>query len=508
MKRIGALCLCLLALAGVFAVGASAEDTAQTAVDDRLETVIDQAKSSYRRSLYAAGKSSFHGYCGLMTSHQLRALGINTWCIINDGNRQFDYYKDLEVTDGGYYITPYSAYDYSLEGALNTITRYGTRDAYNILVGFQWTSTEAGSRYGHAVLINGIVDGTVYFVESFDCSLDRYHPEGSVISCSISRFADYFGKWTKFDGIIHFGTGQYSDGCAEYGTDVTVQARFDSQLRSQPCLPEQNGCTLLRSVSAGERLRATGILENKQGDCYYRIEEDGRVGYIAAGAVCAQRADPEDLELVDAQFPDVVRGEQDGLSGTVIARHGGVAAVEAVVTDSVGKQVRSVRCGANGYRWELDSLNEQLSLHTLEPGYYTVELYAQCAQPALFGQELQTLTGRVRLQGQVVQVGGLIHNAKAHPALQKKVQQPYEGWVYENDRWYFYEDGAAVTGWLTHCGVQYYLDDTGAAVTGWQQVDGKTRYFSHTGGLVTGWLTQEGVTYALNVNDGTIEKAG
>lgn len=400
MKKIVSLILCLCLLAGmlVFPVGAEEESVRQQ--------VVEQAKQSYYRSLYSAEKESFAGFCGLMTSHQLYNLKINTWCITNDGNKQYDYYKDLDVTTGGYYPTAYGADRYSLKEALNTISRYGTRDAFNILVGFQWTNTEAGARYGHAVHINAILDGMCYFVESFDCYLNTMHPEGSVIICSIDDFVGYFERWTVFDGIIHFGTGSYSDSCDTVGTDVTVVTRFESQLRSQPCVVGQNDCVRLRSVDAGERLRATAILTDRLGQQFYQVAEDGAVSYIAAGAVCAVAVNPEDLILEDLYMPEFLPGQQrSNIRGAVIAKNGAVGAVEVLVTDENGQPALRERTEASGCYWDISCLNDSLCFDLLEPGIYTVEIYADSAAPVLVGGQIQARYSRVRLWEQKMLIG-------------------------------------------------------------------------------------------------------
>lgn len=401
MKRF----LCLLLCACLLAVAFCCPVSAQTEELSLREQVIGQAKSSYSRSRVTAEKESFNGFCGLMTSHQLYNLKINTYCISNDGNMQFDYYKDLEVTTGGYYPTAYGADQYTLEEALNAVSRDGMKDVFNILVGFQWSNTEAGSQYGHAVLINAILDGMCYFVESFDLSLNTYHPEGSVIVCSIADFAGYFAQWTAFEGIIHFGTGVYSDACDTVETDVTVQVRFESQLRSQPCLVGQNDCVRIRSVAAGEQLRATGILTDKLGQRYYRIEEGGVQTYIAAGAVCAQQVNLKDLVLEDPAAPRRYRGGPHMVSGTVIAKSGSISAVEVRVTDSAGVPALRERAEVQGSRVDVACLNESLYFDLLDPGSYTVEIYADSAMPVVVGGQIQMHYSRVRLWRQTMQTG-------------------------------------------------------------------------------------------------------
>lgn len=490
------LCLCLCLAAVPCLAGAEQEVLSKEA------QVMETARYSYTRSRATAGRTSFHGYCGLMVSHQLYNLGINDWCIIQDGKNQFDYYKTMEVTTGGYYIKAYYAEEGTLEEALNAATKNGTRDAYNLMVGFQWTNTEAGAKYGHVVLINAILDGTVYFVESFDLSLNRLHPEGTVVTCSISEFAEYFDKWTRYEGVISFGSGHYSDKCEETGTNVILQTRFDSVLRSEPCLVGTNGCTRLRDISAGERLHATAILED-EGELYYRIEEDGRTGYIAASATGVLRINAEDLNGVDVVIPEVSgQGEPCQLKGEICADNATVSAVEVMVTDSVGNLTLRERMETTGSRVSLEGLNEELYFDLLDPGVYWVEICAEVACPVVSGVQIRKQHQRISLWGQVLQVGGTLLNAKAQPVAQKTAVQEYEGWVWEEDKWYFYRDGQACTGWQRLCGVDYYLDETGAAVTGWQNIDGVMRYFSATGAVCTGWLTvDEKTTYRLD--DGT-----
>lgn len=498
VKKLLCLALCLCLVLTVLPCFASAEEEALT----KEEQVIQTARQSYLRSRATAGRTSFHGYCGLMISHQLYNLGINDWCIIQDGKNQFDYYKTMEVTTGGYYINAYYAEEYMLEEALNAATKNGTRDAYNLMVGFQWTNTEAGARYGHVVLINAILDGTVYFVESFDLSLDRMYPEGTVITCSIAEFAAYFDRWTQFDGIISFGSGHYSDKCQELGTNVFLQTRFDSVLRSEPCLVGTNGCTRLRDVAAGERLHATAILDD-DGKLYYRIREGDRTGYIAAGAVGVLRINPEDLDTGDIRFPEVIdQGERVTPQGTVYAENAAVSAVEILVTDSMENLVLRERLEVSGSRVSLEGLGELLYFDLLEPGVYWVELCADVECPAVMGSDTRKFNGRVTLWGQVLQVGGGLRNAKAQPTGQKSVAQEHEGWIWEDGRWYLYRDAQAVTGWVKQYGVSYYLDDTGAAVTGWQNMDGAMRWFSDTGAMCTGWLTLDGST-TYRLEDGT-----
>ena len=485
VKRVLAWVLCfilVLSLLPVAAFGAKKEQTKEDIL--RKKTAV-----CYARSLNASGRTSFEGYCGLMSSYQMWVEDINDWCVINDGKDQFDYYAQLDITSGGYQVRPYYASDYSLEEALNEVCRYGTKDVYNILVGFQSTDTEAGALYGHSVFINGIIDGNVYFTEQYESRFVSYKPEGQPIICPIARFAEHYDNYAAFEGLVWFGDGKYADSCESQGTNLLTTARFDTTLRSEPCVVGQNECWVLRSISGGERLRATAVVKNKAGDYFYQVQDGDLTGYIAAAALFVEKTDPLDLELKDEKLPGVVSGAYNaGIDGSVIARHGGIAKLGAVVTDSLGKQVRHVTAEVTGYRAELALLNQQLALDNLEPGHYKLELYAQNVVPAVVGGKEITLSGKLLLRSKVVQVGGIMHVAKAQPQLRRQVPQPDAGWVQMEDGWHYLREGESLTGWQTVYGVRYYFDADGAAVTGWQEVDGVTRYFSETGAMCTGWL--------------------
>ena len=99
------------------------------------------------------------------------------------------------------------------------------------------------------------------------------------------------------------------------------------------------------------------------------------------------------------------------------------------------------------------------------------------------------------------------------------------GWVQEADGWYYYENGAALTGWfldeengkwyflgengrmqtgwLTEGGKRYYLNPGGSMATGWKKIDGSWYYFNAGGSMAADWKQVGGKWYYLNP-DGTM----
>lgn len=416
VKRFLVTLICLAALLGGVCMTASA------ARDTRVDDLVLSAEESYTASIEYSGKESFHGHCGNMVSCQLFHLGINSWFVSNNGNDLFDYYAAMDKTSGGYYIKPYYLEDYSLQEALEHLCRYGTRDVYNILVGFQWTDTEAGSQYGHGVLINGIIDGTVYFVESFDFFLNGMHEEGSVVACSVEEFANYYAGWATYEGLIWFGNRQYADCCEEFDTDLIIEANLDIYLRSQPCSVGRNDCVALRRVAAGEQLHATDILINSRGNRFYRVADGDTVAFIPETAAAVVQVNLDALSLNELNIPRrIARGGAVKMAGQVQAVNTPISAVEITVSDMQGNVLLSARQDGCGFYQDLQKMSLSLDTQFLPEGAYLVQVYCECAYFVPAGQETVRQTERVRLVAQMMLVGRCDHRSVIQPVMNKVV---------------------------------------------------------------------------------------
>lgn len=495
MKKRIAAALAAALLMGLLPLQALALDTEETQAS-LIETVKQEASNSYYRSRRTAGVSSFHGKCGMMVGHQLYNLGINTKLRSFNGNDHYDYYEGRKVTSGGYYIQTYSSEQYTLGQALQALSHNGTWNVRNVLVGFQWTKTEAGRKYGHAMFINGIIDGQVYFVESFDCPLGG--AEGQVIRCSIKEFAKYFDRWTQFEGLVHFGTGNYHDVCPHVTTDLLVQTRFSATLRSEPAVVGDQGCVRLRSVAAGERLHATAIYQAEDA-LYYRVDTTEGYAFIPASAVSVLQISTEGLQLQDfAMSSYLTPGTVPVLKGTVTDSYGSNCCVEVSITDSRGSAVRQGQTEQLPAA-SLKKLTEQLTFDLLELGEYQVDIYAGRSTPMVRGGSIAETYVRTQVYRGQLQVGG----DPRQVVLPRLITQPErDGWFWAQGTWYCYENGEPRTGWVDHLGVRYYLQIDGSVTTGAQRIEGKSLYFSAGGALITGWLTLEGST-SYRLEDGT-----
>lgn len=480
------VCLCLL-----LSLAPSAHAT-QT--NDKIDAITTEAKRVYRYSLSTAGQESFQGFCGLMVSHQLYHMGINSSLEVYDGNKQYDVYSQKEQTSGGFYPTAYPADTYSLTDALNAITRHGTRDAYNILVGFEKTTTESGAIFGHACVINAIIDGTVYLVESFYTSMAG--PEGNVIACSIEELDAYFSSWMTLEGVIHFGNGTFTDTCHSFETDIFVRMRFASSLRSQPCLIYDNGCEKLRDLQPGEILHVQGVFQNDLGETYYQVFENGQEGFVMANAAMLLQVNKENITFSESSIPVIVpQGRALALSGLVTVNRGNLESVTARLTDDEGNVLCQNQLEGCGIQLDLSQLS--LDLESLEKGCYQLSIFANPQYVTCQGPELEVFTEEILLYQNTLQIGKL-SGSLSRNAFPSPTQERLDGFVRQGGAWYVYRDGAPVSGWFTYLGVRYYAHADGQLASGWETLDDKSRYFTQNGCLYTGWLTQaDGSRYLL-----------
>ena len=486
-KRITLVVLTLVLLLGMLPV------TGFAAKQTEVDALIASATDSYIKTQESTGMTSLNGYCGKMVSHQLWHMGINTGLVSNHGNLQYDMYAKMNRTTGGYYTGDYPASRYTLQEALDAVSEGGTKDVYNVLVGFEWTNTQAGGKYGHVCVINGILNGKVYFMESYNT---RYAPEGSVNICTIEEFVNMYKNWTLFEGLIHF-TKDYGQANRRYDTDIFVYPRFEMTMRSQPCLLGSYDCRVLRTVSAGERLRVTAVVENADGELYYRVEEKDRIGYIVAQAAVLERTNVEDLSLQKLTLPELVLQDGDNrIGGTVVAEKGMVGAVELRIKDAAGETVVEQRVITSSHNVSLDQFNQLVDLNTLLDGRYTLEISGETAAAIVSEGQLDYSRQTVLLESRTFWVG-----EKGEETLQPKTAaapKP-DGWCWQDGKWYCFREGQPLTGWYTYMGVTYYLKDDGSVTTGWKKIDGIKRYFSDTGAMNTGWLrTRSGLKYSLS----------
>lgn len=435
---------------------------------------------------------SLQGRCGFQVGWELYLLGIEKYALTNNGKDHYDFYKNAGYSGNGYPARAYDVQDYSLEEALNVISRNGTKNVYNILVGFEKTNTEAGQIYGHAIFIHAIYNGKVYCTEGYTTRFGT--AEGEPVVITISQFAQWFSDWTEYEGLIYFGKGNALDSYVAYPCDFFAQSTQTQSITSQPDLEDP-----LRQVRPGERLHVTGMFEDLSGSFFYRVSDDGQTGFVPAAAFTPTHFKGDDVTLSDPVLPEAVQlGEKLQPKGRVTTQYTRLDKVWLEIFAPDGQSLVTVEVEKSAKKYDLGAsqVRKLLNATSLEEGGYLFTVNAQIAHQYLLDGQVTEQTQTVILASQAFTVGQA-EPARTLTIAPEAVFGP-DGWNYIDGKWYFYQEGQPLTGWLRTENHDYYLDETGAAVTGWAEIGGKMRYFGDTGALRTGWLyTETGCYYLL-----------
>lgn len=488
LKRITALVLCFALCLTVCVAFAPQQATAMTNDQYRMRhKIMKQIQNMYQKILITTELESTNGKCGLLVSWELYFLEINNYVVSLDGNQFYDAYKDMEQTDAGFPVKAYPAGDYTLEEALYTITNGATEDVYNVMVGFQWTKTDAGKKYGHVCMIHAIIDGYVYFVEGFEIF---GVPEGQPAVMDITSFANYWSGWTEYEGTIYFGNQDPKDYCNYYSSDLYFQT-----LAPMPILeaPDMNAAQI-RKAAAGERLHATGIYENKSGALFYQIDEGGKYSYIPAGSTEPILMNYDDLRPVNLKLPTSLKlGKNHQVTGKIRVPRLQLEGVWLNVTDAEGTMVMDKTLNKHGKFCNLGK-EDTMDLSGLAEGNYSYNIHTDLRNYYVSDGVLKYEASTVMLASQPFTVG----NAEPVTAVEKTVEEEVpDGWTLKNGTWYYFEQGQPRTGWFCAGGVDYYLQEDGSVTTGWKEINGIDRYFTETGALRTGWVDNGKQTYYL-----------
>ncbi len=553
MKRAWIALLLLALLLTCLPLGAAAEEISPN------EQMLQEAAELYRKARRTAGVSSFRGLCGTMVNAQTYLLGIDTQRYSWDGRAEFDFYSKMELTEGGYRVRSFPASAYTLRQALDAVTACGKVDAYNLVVGFERTTTSRG-QFGHALLINGIIDGTVYFTESYDLSLGgKYWDEGTPIYCDIETFCDFYAGWTQFEGLIYFGRYPGTRVTEQY--DAAAYALTNRETPIYTVLQKAESAQAALNLEPGTGMELQKILRTADGWWYEARWQEG-LFYVPADRLTVLTSSDFTPELTDFRGPTVLwAGVGCVLKGTVWDR--GQMNVTAEVLDETGQVVLSNSLSGVG-SVDLRKLSTPMRFSDLTAGLYHLRITASrevCSlenqangSVDLSSQERELWNGEFRIvksgeryvtlrfltdrgRSELDQI--LLPRGTALESLPTAAKNGYKllGWatepgqpelvaeqtVFDEDTTLYacwaedrssgsgwqYAGGelfcTGSSGWVSSAGFQFYLDEMGKPLRLWQELDGKQYYFNEYGVLRTGWTQLDGALRYLYPHGGWAE---
>ena len=524
-RRILSLILTLVLISGLLPVTAKAQLPQQS----QQETIQAQAAQNYQKALKQVGWRSFKGFCGACVSNQLQAMGIIRGLKGCDGKDQFNRYQRKKYTDNGYPVRSYSAAAYTLEGAINAVTANGTRNVYNLLVGFESTMSEAGRKFGHALFVHAIIDGMVYFAECKDMIIGgKYYPEGAGICCSIRDFVNYYNDGSTFDGINWFGNNTCAEQCVNYPAKLAGMVTQDAPAYSDVGTSKVHGAPKVTGIiPAGQMLRVLSIIQAPDGAYWYRIWWDGRECYIRPEVLkhwpVEQEAPSVNLNL-PASFK---QGKWFRLYGTVATELGAVTWLKVELRDvredtvvfsgetEPGSPVADLAAGPiwNAMQFWRLPVGEYALTVSGTVGSYRVENGALVQEPVtgqLWCGRFQVTEHKNPLplvsldaQGGVSRLQQLAADpSKPLGALPTPVKDGYRflGWFTEPEGGQKVTEDALISGHTTLY-AQWSENQTGH--TGWQETDGTWIYY-RDGSIVNGWFYSEQLRFWQDADGGLI----
>ena len=129
-------------------------------------------------------------------------------------------------------------------------------------------------------------------------------------------------------------------------------------------------------MSAGERLRASGVFRGDRG-MFYRVELEEGYGFIPAVSVIVESLNYEDLTIDDIRLPKSMEpGTAPELSGTVTTRLTTLTSMELAVYNEDGRRVARNRMVCKDNKATIQKLLGNGVLEKLHQGAYLVEIVA------------------------------------------------------------------------------------------------------------------------------------
>jgi len=393
-KRLRILSLAL-AIALVVIIGTPARVEAVATTDTEI---TQQIKDTYAEGLRYAHRYSFDGYCGTYVSVQIYLLGISGRFIGGDGNQQFDNYAGMTQTEGGYPVSAYPASTYTLREALDEITQGGTKNVYNVVVGFQRSRSVIGQRCGHANVIHAILDGKVYFSESYPVTyFGNYYPEGAPIVWDIADYCEYYERsMAQFDGVIYFGLKTYADECTRYPASFTGEVEKEGKIYSQPCTPDVKASSKeIRTSVVGEQLTVTGLYQNTVEEFWYQID-NGEGGYILADYVKMGEMVTSDVQLTGLTAPtSLQQGRGYNINGNIIANASSINMVRVQVYQIQDEELipainATAEVNSKSYALKNSQISRELAFRSLQEGQYRIEISVILSNSYVENGDMQT----------------------------------------------------------------------------------------------------------------------
>lgn len=234
----------------------------------------------YKKALSLAHRRSFNGQCNLATAYQLYARGIykDGLDYSGTGNTWYHHFRNEKETSGGYSVITVSG----ANCLYDLVKKYGN-ELYNIVYSLGTGGTSGDC---HVLYIRAIINGYVYFADSFGTTYNhKYYNEGAGTVLPLSKFVSEYKRMNgNAFGCVYFtsnGTehlygssdnpSSWENQSGAYSTGKYTVTSSMIRVREKA----KSDSDTLGYLSADTTVSVTEIKEN-----WGRIAYEGKTGWI------------------------------------------------------------------------------------------------------------------------------------------------------------------------------------------------------------------------------------
>ncbi len=309
------------------------------------DEVVAEITSVYSTIRARRGRS-YSGWCGQYVKDQLNEMQIGFY---GSGSYNGNRWLTTLVTDG---ITSYGYKQVKYYGkdCLEDILNANGGVAYNIVISFNAfysASSGAYNPYGHVLLINAIIDDTVYYSESFNSSRGK---EGAPQVESLAKFKNYYYKY--FDdpiGAIHMtrGTtlkptsGTKIENVASAGNITIVEKNGTSDYNDAPATLHSSLGSSTNQIFHFDKVNANGTFTIRPASSETRVLTVGSGGKIILSEYKESANQEWYFEVIDkANYRYAIHSKTD--PELVLTASGTTAESEIVLSKFASGNVKQV----------------------------------------------------------------------------------------------------------------------------------------------------------------------
>lgn len=317
----------------------------------------------------------FDGGCAEWVSDQLKLNGVGYWYKGNesfgfdDGNRWFADLDEGAVTKSGYRQVKYAG----SEALSDIVAEFGGYPVYNVVACWE-KGNDKWEASGHVVYIWAIIDGYVYYADTFDQFL---HEAGHMIKQPLEQFVSVYADSSgSMIGAVHFEGAEAVHFHADNELFSTYTAISDCTLRAAPVTEVNGKDTAVETAPAGTVFTVLGSCAGMEGSHWFKT--DG--GCWISSADVRKTSNLSTIGATDISVPETWNYHTGfTMTGTVFSYSGDLSRVSLTITNEAGEVLVGGEQEISGSTYSVSALDENTYFEHFAPGQYRYTIIAENA---------------------------------------------------------------------------------------------------------------------------------